>query len=136
MLDIYWYILLSLKALWDNFVKYYIKDGWKHGRISWCKNTSMSFKLNKMVPYFSIYILTTFSTNLLKMYSMKHAFCTLSHRCNLPTWLISFSITSPDFYILAIFSFIKGDAILASITFIYTKLLRTRERWKAEDRKG
>lgn len=64
------------------------------------KNTSMPFKLNKMVPvvvgffFFCIALSTIFSTNLFNKYCMKQTFCTLSHRYNLPTWLISFSITN------------------------------------------
>lgn len=60
----------------------------------------MSFKLNKMVPgllfffFFCIALLTIFSINLFNKYCMKQTFCTLSHRYNLPTWLISFSITN------------------------------------------
>lgn len=55
-------------------------------RIHDVKNTSMPFKLNKMVPiFFSCRaFLTIFSTNLFNKYCMKQTFCTLSHRCNLP----------------------------------------------------
>ena len=72
-----------------------------------------------MVPYFFIYILTSFLTNF-NEYCMKKAFHTLCHRCNLPTRLISFCVAHLA-SILYIFSVIKDGVILASITFTSTK---------------